>query len=63
MSTDARPAKITFGEMRASGVRGLLIYCSDYRAALKAAIDRNWLTIHRSGVYVTFTQAGADMFA
>jgi hypothetical protein len=24
-----RPEKITFREMRASGVRGLLIYCSD----------------------------------
>jgi hypothetical protein len=25
-----RPQKITFGEMRESGVRGLLIYCADY---------------------------------
>jgi hypothetical protein len=25
--------KITLGEMRASGVRGLLIYCSDYRCS------------------------------
>ena len=25
--------KITFAEMRASGVRGLLIYCSDYRCS------------------------------
>jgi len=24
-----RPPKITFGEMRESGVRGVLIYCSD----------------------------------
>jgi hypothetical protein len=24
------PQKITFGELRASGVRGVLIYCSDY---------------------------------
>jgi hypothetical protein len=31
----------------------------EYSSALKAAIDRKWLTIHRSGVYVTFTQAGA----
>ena len=23
--------KITFAEMRAAGVRGVLIYCSDYR--------------------------------
>ena len=27
----SRQQKITFGEMRASGVRGLLIYCSDFR--------------------------------
>jgi hypothetical protein len=26
-----RPHKITFGEMRSSGVRGLLIYCADYK--------------------------------
>jgi hypothetical protein len=31
MPTLARQKKITFGEMRASGVRGLLIYCSDYK--------------------------------
>jgi hypothetical protein len=28
-----RPQKITFGEMRESGVRGVLIYCSDYRCS------------------------------
>ena len=28
-----RPQKITFGQMRFSGVRGLLIYCSDYRCS------------------------------
>ena len=29
----AREQKITLREMRASGVRGLLIYCSDYRCS------------------------------
>ena len=29
-----RPEKITFGEMRDSGVRGVLIYCSDFRLPL-----------------------------
>jgi hypothetical protein len=30
----ARPAqKITLAEMRAAGVRGLLIYCSDYHCS------------------------------
>jgi hypothetical protein len=31
--------KITFAEMRASGVRGLLIYCSDYRCSHSTAIS------------------------
>ena len=26
-----RPQKITFGELHSCGVRGLLIYCADYR--------------------------------
>jgi hypothetical protein len=28
-----RPMKITFGEMRGSGIRDLLIYCADYRCS------------------------------
>jgi hypothetical protein len=28
-----RPDKITFGEMRQMGVRGVLIYCSDYNCS------------------------------
>jgi hypothetical protein len=28
-----RPQKITLGEMRSLGVRGLLIYCTDFRCA------------------------------
>ncbi|MBR0974901.1 hypothetical protein [Bradyrhizobium japonicum] len=28
---DGRPVKITFGAMREMGLRGVLIYCSDYR--------------------------------
>jgi hypothetical protein len=34
-----REQKITLGEMRASGVRGLLIYCADYRCSHSIAID------------------------
>jgi hypothetical protein len=34
-----RPQKITFGEMRDSGVRGVLIYCSDYRCSHSIAIS------------------------
>jgi hypothetical protein len=31
--------KITFGEMRAGDVRGLLIYCSDYKCSHWTAIS------------------------
>jgi hypothetical protein len=34
----ARPQKITFGEMRSTGVRGLLIYCADYHCSHSIAI-------------------------
>ena len=33
MSASARAQKITFADMRAQGVRGLLIYCADYRCS------------------------------
>jgi hypothetical protein len=31
-------------------------------AAVKAAIDRGYITVH-SGAYLSFTQAGSDLFA
>jgi hypothetical protein len=31
--------QITFGEMRESGVRGVLIYCSDYKCSHSIAIS------------------------
>ena len=34
-----RPQKITFAEMRDVGVRGLLIYCADYRCSHSIAIS------------------------
>jgi len=37
----SRPRKITLGEMRASGMRGLLIYCSDFRCSHLVAISAN----------------------
>jgi hypothetical protein len=33
------PGKITFAEMRDMGVRGLLIYCADYRCSHSIAIS------------------------
>ena len=35
----------------------------EYLAAMKAAIAHGYFTMHSSGGYVTFTQAGADLFA
>jgi hypothetical protein len=34
-----RPQKITFAEMREMGVRGLLIFCADYRCSHSIAIS------------------------
>jgi len=35
----ARPQKITFAEMRESGVCALFVYCADYRCGLSIAIS------------------------
>ena len=35
----------------------------EYGEAVKAAITHGWLTMHPSGGYLTFTQAGADLLA
>jgi hypothetical protein len=37
----AYPGKITFAEMRASGVRGLLIYCADYHCSHSIALSED----------------------
>jgi hypothetical protein len=34
-----RPVKITFGELREMGLRGVLIYCSDYKCTHWIAIS------------------------
>jgi hypothetical protein len=34
-----RQQKITLGETRSSGVRGLLVYCADYRCSHSIAIS------------------------
>src|SRR5258707_967695 len=33
----------------------------DYMSAVRAAIDRGYVTVHPSGAYLSFTQAGADL--
>jgi hypothetical protein len=37
--TSARPQKITFGEMRESGVREILVYCADHHCSHSIAIS------------------------
>jgi hypothetical protein len=37
--------KITFGEMRAAGVRGLLVYCSDYKRSVVREFDTSKIHI------------------
>ena len=39
LTAPTRQQKITIGEMRSSGVRGLLIYCSDYHCSHSTAIS------------------------
>jgi hypothetical protein len=40
MAIPERPnQKITFAEMRSAGVRGILVYCSDYRCSHHVAIS------------------------
>jgi hypothetical protein len=36
---------------------------AEYTAAVKTAIDRGYIDLHPSGAYVTFSQAGAELFA
>ena len=36
---------------------------AEYNAALRAAVQRGLIALHASGAYLTFTQAGADLFA
>jgi hypothetical protein len=34
-----RPRKITFGDMREMGVRGVLVYCADYQCSHSVALS------------------------
>jgi hypothetical protein len=36
---------------------------AEYKAGLDYAIAQGWLELDRSGTFVRFTQAGADLFA
>jgi len=36
---------------------------AEYKAGLDLAVAKGWLVLHESGIYVKFTQAGAELFA
>ena len=36
---------------------------AEYGAGLELAIKRGWFTLHESGTYAKFTQAGTELFA
>jgi hypothetical protein len=39
MEIPHRPQKITFAELRDMGLRGILIYCADYRCSHSMAVN------------------------
>jgi hypothetical protein len=63
-----RRVKITFAQMRSSGVRGILVYCSDYKCSNSIALmaDRWADDIRLSDIEPRFTcsvcgKRGADV--
>lgn len=36
---------------------------AQYKAGLLRAVALGWIKVHESGTFLTFTQAGADLFA
>jgi hypothetical protein len=65
---ERRQKKITIGEVRAAGVRGLLIYCSDYKCShwIANSGDRWSDDVRLSDIEPQFTcqicgQKGADV--
>jgi hypothetical protein len=60
----AGPQKITFGDMRESGVRGVLIYCADYKCShyITAMADRWADDVRLSDIEPKFVcKRGADV--
>jgi hypothetical protein len=64
----ARPQKITFGEMREMGVRGVLVYCADFQCSHRVAVNAaQWpddlllSDIEPRFVYAACGKRGADV--
>jgi hypothetical protein len=55
------------GRIHVGDINGLFLRAGgsvqNYVAAVKAAIDHGYIAMHPSGAYMTFTQAGAELFA
>jgi hypothetical protein len=60
---EADKGRLSVGELNTQFIRGAGASVAEYGAAMKAAIAHGYFTMHPSGGYVTFTQAGADLFA
>ena len=57
-----RPTKITFGEMRDMGVRGVLVYCADYRCSRSVALSADrWPDEMRLSVCAACGKRGAEV--
>ena len=46
MTTDDHPQKITFGELRSSGVRDVLVYCRDHHCSHHIRISADFWPDH-----------------
>jgi hypothetical protein len=56
------------GRIHVEKINGPFLYMeggspAEYGAGLKLAIERGWLSMHESGTFVKFTDAGAALFA
>jgi hypothetical protein len=62
-ATEADKGRVPVGALNTQFIIGAGASVAEYSAGMKAAIANGFLTMHPSGGYVTFTQAGADLFA
>jgi hypothetical protein len=60
---EADKGRVPVGLLNNQFIIGAGASVAEYSAAMKAAIANGYFTMHPSGAYVTFTQAGADLFA
>jgi hypothetical protein len=59
----ARPVKITFAQMRNSGVRGILVYCSDYKCSHSLAISGGTVGMRLANVMPSISRSARKEYA